>query len=270
MSRTSRTRGERHTGLLDGHSLDGCPTGRKRSSMGLAVQRMRSPGEGRVSFRVVGSDGLPVAEIEAFLTFLEATGASPNTLAGYAYDLKDFFTWLGQVDLGFETLTLEQVALFFSWLRRPKALRAPGVFMLPGADPAVENSTLRRRSSCSSCAPSRLCGADGSPQSPGAGRRAREARRAEPESCRGAGGPASAANGAGQFPVALRAGRPAGDQRAARSSATHPVGRSSPRTAGDCRERTGPGTDGLEARPAHGGPLESACAANRTGNRVRS
>ena len=113
--------------------------------MRLAVQRMRSPGEGRVSFTVVGGDGLPVVEIEAFLMFLEASGASPNTVAGYAYDLKDFFTWLAQVDLRFEDLTLEQVALFFSWLRRPKALRAPGVFILPGADPAVENSTLRRK-----------------------------------------------------------------------------------------------------------------------------
>ena len=72
--------------------------------MALRVQRVRPPDEERVSFTVLHSDGLPVTAIEVFLTFLEASGASPNTIAGYAYDLKDFFTWLGQVDLGFEEL----------------------------------------------------------------------------------------------------------------------------------------------------------------------
>jgi integrase/recombinase XerD len=145
VSSTSRAKGESHTYLLDGHGPNGCPTGRKGLLMGLTVQRVRSPGEGRISFTVVGGDGLPVPGIEAFLTFIDASGASPNTVAGYAYDLKDFFTWLGQVDLGFEDLTLEQVSLFFSWLRRPKALRAPGVFILAGTGQAVENSTLQRK-----------------------------------------------------------------------------------------------------------------------------
>ena len=113
--------------------------------MALSVQRLRPPGEERVSFTVLDSNGFPVTAIEAFLTFLEASGASPNTVAAYANDLKDFFTWLGQVDLGFEDLSIEAVSVFFSWLRRPKALRAPGVFMLAGTDQAVENSTLQRK-----------------------------------------------------------------------------------------------------------------------------
>ena len=119
--------------------------------MALSVQRLRPPGEERVSFTVLDSNGFPVTAIEAFLTFLEASGASPNTVAAYAYDLKDFFTWLGQVDLGFEDLSIEAVSVFFSWLRRPKALRAPGVFMLAGTDQAVENSTLQRKRAALAC-----------------------------------------------------------------------------------------------------------------------
>jgi integrase/recombinase XerD len=92
--------------------------------VGLAVQRLRPPGGGQVSYTVVGSDGLPVEPIEAFLAFLAATGSSPNTVQGYAYDLRDLFVWLGQTGLEFRRLTLEQLAQFFDWLRRPKPTRA--------------------------------------------------------------------------------------------------------------------------------------------------
>jgi len=98
-----------------------------------------------VSFTVVGSDGLPVVPTEAFLVHLSAKGASPNTVAGYAHDLRDFLTWLLLHGAGFRELSLEELAEFFAWLRRPKAARAAGVFMLPGAPAALGNSTLARK-----------------------------------------------------------------------------------------------------------------------------
>ncbi|MFD8532267.1 tyrosine-type recombinase/integrase [Streptosporangium canum] len=113
--------------------------------MPLAVQRLRSPDGGPVSYTVVGPNGLAVEPIEDFLAHLWATGLSPNTVQAYAHDLKDLFTWLDQVGLDFRRLGLEQLAQFFDWLRRPRASRAPGVFMLPGMTPAVENSTLQRK-----------------------------------------------------------------------------------------------------------------------------
>jgi integrase/recombinase XerD len=97
-----------------------------------------------VSYTVVGPGGLPVEPVEAFLAHLAATGASPNTVQGYAYDLRDLFVWLGQSGLEFHRLT-EQLAQFFDWLRRPKPTRAPGVFLLPGTGQALENSTLQRK-----------------------------------------------------------------------------------------------------------------------------
>lgn len=63
----------------------------------MRVQRLRAPETGVVSYTVVGADGLPVEAVEAFLAYLAAVGRSPNTVAAYAYDLRDFLEWLGQV-----------------------------------------------------------------------------------------------------------------------------------------------------------------------------
>src|SRR4051812_19584444 len=112
--------------------------------MPLAVQRLRLADTGRVSFTLLGDDCLPVDPAEAYLAHLEIS-ASPNTVQAYAYDLRDFFTWVGQAGLDWRTVSLKQIAYFFDWLRRPQAARTPGVFMLPGTGQAVENSTLQRK-----------------------------------------------------------------------------------------------------------------------------
>jgi integrase/recombinase XerD len=112
--------------------------------MPLAVQRLRLAGTGRDSYTLLGDDALPVEPAEAYLAYLQIS-ASPNTVQAYAHDLRDFFAWAGQAGLDWRTVSLEQVSYFFDWLRRPPAARAPGVFMLPGAGQAVENSTLPRK-----------------------------------------------------------------------------------------------------------------------------
>lgn len=98
-----------------------------------------------MSYTVVDSNGLPVGPIEDFLAHLWATGFAPNTVLAYAHDLKDLFTWLDQQRLDFRQLTLEKLAHFFDWLRRPAPAREPEVFMLPGTTSALENSTLQRK-----------------------------------------------------------------------------------------------------------------------------
>jgi integrase/recombinase XerD len=109
------------------------------------VQRLRASGTGAVSFTVVGSDGLPVEAVEVFLAHLAAVGRSPNTVAAYAHDLRDFVEWLDQVGCDFRALSLEGLTGFFEWLGRPVAARVPGVFMLPGTPAAVEPATLVRK-----------------------------------------------------------------------------------------------------------------------------
>ena len=108
------------------------------------MQRLRLPGSGRVSYTLLGDDGLPVGPAEAFLAYLQVS-ASPNTVQAYAHDLRDFFIWTGQAGLDWRSVSLEQVSHFFDWLRRPPAARAPGVFMLPGAAQVVGDSTLVRK-----------------------------------------------------------------------------------------------------------------------------
>ena len=112
--------------------------------MPVAVQRLRLTDTGRVSYTLLGDDALPVGPAEAYLAYLQVS-ASPNTVQAYAHDLRDFFTWAGQAGLDWRSVSLEQVSHFFDWLRRPAAARAPGVFVLPGAAQAVEDSTLLRK-----------------------------------------------------------------------------------------------------------------------------
>lgn len=113
--------------------------------MQVRVQRLRTAGTGAVSFTVVGVDGLPVDAVEVFLAHLAAVGRSPNTVAAYAHDLRDFVEWLGQVGRDFRELSLEELTGFFGWLARPVPARTPGVFMLPGTPSAVEPATLLRK-----------------------------------------------------------------------------------------------------------------------------
>ena len=114
--------------------------------MGLRVQRLRSPADGRKSFTVVDGRGVPVGPIEDFLAHLTVVeGAPPNTVQGYAHDLRDFFEWLDQRELSFAGVSLEQLALFFAWLRRPPAERRRNVFVLPNAQAALSAATLLRK-----------------------------------------------------------------------------------------------------------------------------
>lgn len=115
--------------------------------MSLRVQRLRSPETGWRSFTVVDGRGVPVWPVEQFLAHLVASGKAPNTVEGYARDLRDLFEWLGQRGWDFRELSLEQLSEFFGWLRRPKETRQAGVLVLPAGPSAVEGSTLVRKRS---------------------------------------------------------------------------------------------------------------------------
>jgi integrase/recombinase XerD len=111
----------------------------------VRVQRVGAAPGGEVSYTVLGADGLPVDSVEAYLAHLSVVGRAPNTVAGYAHDLRDFVEWLGLRGLDYRAVSLEQVGEFFGWLRRPKPARRPGVFALPSAPPAVVGRTLLRK-----------------------------------------------------------------------------------------------------------------------------
>jgi integrase/recombinase XerD len=111
----------------------------------VRVQRVGASAGGEVSYTVTDSDGLPVGPVEAYLAHLSVVGRAPNTVAGYAHDLRDYVEWLDLRGLDYRAVSLEQVGEFFGWLRRPKPARRPGVFALPSAPPAVVGRTLARK-----------------------------------------------------------------------------------------------------------------------------
>ncbi|MFJ6852365.1 site-specific integrase [Streptomyces sp. NPDC091271] len=98
-----------------------------------------------MSYTVIDAGGLPVEAADVYLGNLTVTGRSPYTVEAYAHDLRDFFEWTSQRDVDYRHLGLEDVAEFFAWLQRSRPARQPGVYQLPGAPPAVGNTTLVRK-----------------------------------------------------------------------------------------------------------------------------
>jgi len=111
----------------------------------LLVQRVAMPGQGTESWTVLGDDDVPVGLVERFLAYLTGIERSPNTVKGYAHDLKDFWEFLGHRGLDWRQARLEDVGEFVAWLRLPPPGRAGTVAVLPSAVPQVGASTINRK-----------------------------------------------------------------------------------------------------------------------------
>jgi integrase/recombinase XerD len=86
---------------------------------GFVVRRVWMPSSGAESWTVVGLDRVPVGPVESYLAWLANVGRSPNTVRAYAHDLKLFWTFLADRELGWDAVTLEQLGGFVGWLRQP-------------------------------------------------------------------------------------------------------------------------------------------------------
>lgn len=87
----------------------------------MRTQRVISPSTGRVWWTVVGPDLMPVEPVERFLAYLAATERSPLTARTYAHDLAVFFRFLAERGLAWDKVSLEDLAQYIFWLRRPAA-----------------------------------------------------------------------------------------------------------------------------------------------------
>jgi integrase len=85
----------------------------------VRVQRVRLPGDGKVTWMVLGDDLLPVEPIQKYLSYIENLQKSPNTIQSYAYHLKLFWEFLRDSRLDWKDLPLEKRAEFIHWLRSP-------------------------------------------------------------------------------------------------------------------------------------------------------
>lgn len=91
----------------------------------MKVQRIRGP-DGKESWIVLDDDFRPVREISLYVTYLVSLERSPNTIQSYARSLKLFWDFLAYEGLLWSDITLEKVADFIVWLRRPD----PGVLSI--------------------------------------------------------------------------------------------------------------------------------------------
>jgi integrase/recombinase XerD len=88
---------------------------------GFVVRRVFLPERLRESFTVIGPDLRPVAVVDEYLAWLTDCERSPNTVEGYARDLRAFWTFLAEHGLGWEQVGVSELAEFAAWARRPAA-----------------------------------------------------------------------------------------------------------------------------------------------------
>jgi site-specific recombinase XerD len=111
----------------------------------MRVQRVVMPGSGRESWTVLGDDLRPVEPVERFLAYLASAEKSPNTIKAYAHDLKDWWAYLAGHGLGWQSATLEDVALFVAWLRLPPEARDGRVAVLPTVGHHCSAASVNRK-----------------------------------------------------------------------------------------------------------------------------
>ena len=111
----------------------------------MRVQRVVMPGDGAESWTVLDDDFGVLAPVEEFLAHLSAVERSPTTVRSYAFDLRDYFQFLGLHQIGWAAVTLEQLGRFVAWLRLPPQARAGNVSALPSVVPRCSASTINRK-----------------------------------------------------------------------------------------------------------------------------
>ena len=78
----------------------------------------RSPRDnGSLQVELLDEAGKPVPVISSFLRYLSAREYSPNTLIGYAYDLKHLWLFLSKEQLTWQSFEQSHAFLFLEYLR---------------------------------------------------------------------------------------------------------------------------------------------------------
>lgn len=81
----------------------------------MRVSKVLDPASNAVSYTGVGVAGV-VEPAELYLRYLTETELSPNTIRAHAHDLKDWFVFLKEYGLDWQSVKLEDVEAFIRWL----------------------------------------------------------------------------------------------------------------------------------------------------------
>lgn len=110
----------------------------------MRVLKVLDPVSNAVSYTVVGEAGV-VEPAERYLRYLTETERSPNTIKAHAHDLKDWFVFLDEYGLDWQSVTLEDVGAFIRWLRRPPDMRGQVFSVLPAIGHHCGEATVNRK-----------------------------------------------------------------------------------------------------------------------------
>ncbi len=75
--------------------------------------------DGKERYFVADDNGLPIEPILKFIRFKDNTNFARNTLRMYCQHLKLYFEYLQQIELDFQKVTIDDLALFVNWLQNP-------------------------------------------------------------------------------------------------------------------------------------------------------
>jgi integrase/recombinase XerD len=110
----------------------------------MRVSKVLDPASNAVSYTVVGVTGV-VEPAERYLRYLAETERSPNSIKAHAHDLKDWFVFLDEYGLDWQSVKLEDVGAFIRWLRRPPDMRGQVFSVLPTIGHHCGEATVNRK-----------------------------------------------------------------------------------------------------------------------------
>ncbi|MGC8509975.1 MAG: tyrosine-type recombinase/integrase [Acidimicrobiales bacterium] len=111
----------------------------------MRVQQLSGSDE-PLSYTVVGDAGLPIEPIDQYLAYLTARNSSPNTVRSYAFDLRDFWTFLKHRGQNALEVNIDDLAMWISWLRLPTSLRSGDRSVVPiDPSPRLAPATISRK-----------------------------------------------------------------------------------------------------------------------------
>lgn len=84
----------------------------------MEVVKVRTE-EGTERYYVADKNGLPIEPILKFIRFKDNTSYARNTLRMYCQHLKLYFQYLEQIEVDFQKVTIDDLALFVNWLQNP-------------------------------------------------------------------------------------------------------------------------------------------------------
>jgi integrase len=84
----------------------------------MEVVKVRTE-EGTERYYVAYKNGLPIEPILKFIRFKDNTSYAKNTLRMYCQHLKLYFQYLEQIEVDFQKVTIDDLALFVNWLQNP-------------------------------------------------------------------------------------------------------------------------------------------------------